>query len=88
MGQLQNNMNRPGMRELTEKEIQLVSGGSWEDIGAIVGGVGAVAAGTGYMVKTGGIGAFLGGATMVSGGMAAISSGFSGLHDSWYEGGS
>lgn len=76
------------MRELTESEVQAVSGGSWEDVGTIVGGIAAVAAGTGYAIKTGGIGAVFGGAAMVTGGMAAIGSGFSGLHESWYGDGS
>jgi len=72
------------LRELTDEEIRLVSGGSWEDVGSIVGGVGAIALGTGYAVKTGGIGAYLGGGVLITGGVAAVSSGLSGLHETWY----
>lgn len=72
------------IRELTDTEIDMVSGGSWEDVGTILGGVAAVAGGVGYTVKTGGIGGFFGGGLAVTGGFAAISTGFSNLHDEWY----
>jgi hypothetical protein len=72
------------MRELTEQEMDQVTGAGLDDVGTILGGVAAVGAGTIYSVKTGGVGGAFGGITMISGGVAAITTGFNGLHDDWY----
>lgn len=72
------------MRELNDAELDIVSGGGWEDVGTIAGGIVAVGAGVIYTVETGGVGGFLGGGMAVAGGFSAITSGFSGLHDDWY----
>jgi hypothetical protein len=72
------------MRELTEQEMDQVSGAGWDDVGTILGGVAAVGAGAIYTVKTGGLGGYFGGVAMASGGVAAITTGFDGLHEDWY----
>lgn len=70
--------------ELSDSELDEVSGAGWDDVGTIAGGIVAVGAGVLYTVETGGIGGFLGGGLAVGGGLSAISSGFQGLHDDWY----
>ncbi|MFN3238578.1 MAG: hypothetical protein ACE37D_16160 [Pseudomonadales bacterium] len=72
------------MRELTEQEMDQVSGAGWDDVGTILGGVAAVGAGAVYTAKTGGVGGYFGGGLVMSGGLAAISTGFDGLHEDWY----
>jgi len=72
------------MRELTEQEMDEVSGAGLDDVGTILGGVAALGGGAAYTIKTGGAGGFLGGGLMMSGGLTAISTGFRGLHEDWY----
>jgi hypothetical protein len=72
------------IRELSEEELDIVSGAGWEDVATIAGGIAAVGAGLSYTVKTGGIGGFFGGGMAMASGIGAITSGFNGLYEDWY----
>lgn len=72
------------IRELSEEELDIVSGAGWEDVATIAGGIVSVGAGVLYTVKTGGIGGYFGGGLAVGSGLGAISAGFQGLHEDWY----
>ena len=72
------------IRELSDSEIDKVSGGSWGDVASIAGGIVSVGAGVIYTVETGGFGGFLGGGLAVTAGLGSIADGFKGLHDDWY----